>query len=63
MPARTHPNCLKCEFFRVSWDAAFPRSCTQFDIKCRALPSVEVFNATGRQCPSFAVKGVHKSDT
>ncbi|MDR2444753.1 MAG: hypothetical protein LBD44_02290 [Spirochaetaceae bacterium] len=55
MAANTYPNCLKCKFFKVSWDAAFPRSCTQFGIKCRALPSVEVFNATKQHCPSFVI--------
>jgi hypothetical protein len=47
------PNCLKCVYFKVSWDAAFPRSCTVFEIKCRNLPSVEVFRATGQKCPAF----------
>ncbi|MDR0409845.1 MAG: hypothetical protein LBH18_05550 [Spirochaetaceae bacterium] len=53
------PNCLKCKYFKVSWDADFPRSCTQFDIKCRPLPSVEVLNATGRACPSFTINEAH----
>jgi hypothetical protein len=55
------PDCLKCKFFKVSWDAAFPRACTQFDIKCRSLPSVEVFNATRQPCPAFTIKDVHIS--
>jgi len=47
------PNCLKCEFFKVTWDPMFPRSCEIFSIKCTNLPSAEVFRATGSSCPSF----------
>ena len=47
------PNCLKCVYFKVSWDPAFPRSCEIFGIKCRDLPQAEVFRATGTRCPSF----------
>jgi len=50
------PNCLKCLYFRVSWDPAFPRSCLVFGVKSRSLPSLDVFAATGRHCPSFKLK-------
>jgi len=50
------PNCLKCAFFKVTWDPAFPRSCEIFSIKCANLPSAEVFRATGANCPSFRLK-------
>ncbi|MDR2841580.1 MAG: hypothetical protein LBV52_00075 [Spirochaetaceae bacterium] len=50
------PNCLKCKYFKVSWDINFPRICTLFNIKCRSLPSAEVYNATRTQCPSFELK-------
>jgi hypothetical protein len=47
------PNCLKCVYFKVSWDPVFPHSCGIFGIKCRDLPQAEVFRATGTHCPSF----------
>ncbi|MDL2228969.1 hypothetical protein LJC14_01835 [Treponema sp. OttesenSCG-928-L16] len=50
------PDCLKCVYFKVSWDPSFPRSCTVFGIKSRNLPSIEVFRATGYHCPSFKIK-------
>jgi hypothetical protein len=50
------PDCLKCVHFRITWDPAFPRSCTVFGIKSARLPSTEVFIATGKQCPSFSRK-------
>ncbi|MDR2942425.1 MAG: hypothetical protein LBV17_07535 [Treponema sp.] len=55
IPSRP-PNCLKCAFFKVTWDPAFPRSCEIFSIKCGNLPSAEVFRATGANCPSFKLK-------
>lgn len=47
------PNCLKCVYFKVTWDTALPRSCAVFGFKCLNLPSVEVFRSTGSHCPSF----------
>lgn len=55
IPSRP-PNCLKCVHFKITWDPDFPRSCGIFSIKCRGLPSHEVFRATGRNCPSFRLK-------
>ncbi|MDR0555384.1 MAG: hypothetical protein LBG76_11405 [Treponema sp.] len=54
--SRREPDCLKCAYFKVTWEPAFPRSCGVFGIKCRNLPSFEVFQATGRHCPSFRLK-------
>jgi hypothetical protein len=50
------PNCLKCLYFKVTWEPDFPRSCKIFGIKCRNLPSVEVLRATGHPCPAFQLK-------
>ena len=50
------PNCLKCAFFKITWDSVFPRACEIFSIKCSNLPSHEVFRATGANCPSFRLK-------
>ena len=50
------PNCLKCAYFRVTWEPDFPRSCELFSIKCRGLPSHEVFRAAGANCPLFRLK-------
>jgi len=50
------PDCLKCIHFRITWEPSFPRACDLFGVKCRNLPSHEVFAATGRHCPSFELK-------
>lgn len=47
------PNCLKCRHFYVSWDPGFPRACRVFGVKSRQMPSLAVFQATGRHCPAF----------
>jgi hypothetical protein len=49
------PNCLKCEYFAVTWDAKFPRSCKVFGIKSRNLPSWAVHRSTGKHCPAFSL--------
>ncbi|MDR1249372.1 MAG: hypothetical protein LBK63_08735 [Treponema sp.] len=47
------PDCRKCGHFKITWEPAFPRSCLVFGIKSRNYPSIEVYRATGRHCPSF----------
>jgi hypothetical protein len=55
MPDRP-PDCLKCAYFKITWESAFPRACLVFGVKSRALPSAEVFQATGRHCPAFQAR-------
>ena len=50
------PNCLKCRFFKVTWQPAYPRACSVFGIKCITLPSIEVRQSTGKNCPAFKLK-------
>jgi hypothetical protein len=50
------PNCIKCVYFRVTWEAAFPRACQLFGVKSRNFPSSEIFRATGIHCPYFQEK-------
>lgn len=50
------PNCHDCEYFKVSWDSRFPKSCSKFGFKGRQLPSIEVLAATGQQCCFFLAK-------
>ena len=47
--------CLRCLWYAVSWDPAFPHSCRQFGIKSRELPSVSVLRNTGQPCPSWEI--------
>jgi hypothetical protein len=49
-------NCLKCVYFRVTWNPAAPRACRLFGFKGKELPSVAVRRVTGKDCPSFKLK-------
>jgi hypothetical protein len=54
MEAPDHaPPCMKCKWFSVTWESAFPRACSIFGIKCSDLPAMEVFRSTGNHCPAF----------
>lgn len=50
------PNCLKCVFFKVSWDVQRPRQCSYFGFKSKELPSHVVFQSSGAHCPHFQAK-------
>jgi hypothetical protein len=50
------PNCLKCGWFKITWDAAFPRACEFFGFKGQGFPQAEVQKATGQPCPAFKLK-------
>ena len=50
------PNCLICRHFKITWEPAFPRACLLFGVKCRTLPSAEVYLSTGKHCFAFQVK-------
>ena len=50
------PNCWKCRFFRISWDARFPYECDAMKFKSQALPCVQVMTIDGRECQSFRFK-------
>ena len=56
------PDCLRCKHFKVTWEPAFPRSCLLFGIKCRNLPSVEVFLSAGKHCFAFQAKEIKGND-
>jgi hypothetical protein len=56
-------NCLKCSYYKVSWDPQMPHSCDIFSIKSRLMPSLEVFRSAGSNCPSFRLKeGLRKEN-
>ena len=50
------PDCFRCRHFKITWDLAFPRACLLFGLKCRNLPSMEVFISSGSHCFAFDAK-------
>lgn len=53
---KKYVNCLKCKHFFITWNTNFPRACSVFGFKGKNLPSQQVFNTTGKKCPSFEKK-------
>jgi hypothetical protein len=52
------PDCFKCRHFKITWEPFYPRSCQFFCIKCRNLPSMEVFLSTGKHCFAFEARDI-----
>jgi len=50
------PDCFKCRYFKITWELSYPRSCQFFGVKCRNLPSMEVFLSTGKNCYAFEAR-------
>lgn len=50
------PFCPRCVHYYVTWDPSFPKGCQLFGVKSRRLPSAEVRDANGRDCPAFQLK-------
>lgn len=50
------PNCWKCRFFRISWDARFPYECEAMKFKSQSLPCAQVMSIDGRECQWFRYK-------
>nr|CRH04696.1 conserved protein of unknown function [Candidatus Magnetococcus massalia] len=49
-------NCMKCKYFKITWDPNHPRACTAMGFKGKEMPSVEVERASGHPCLRFAPK-------
>ena len=57
------PNCWKCRFFKISWDARFPYECEAMKFKSQALPCIQVMSIDGRECQWFRCKSETGPDT
>ena len=52
--------CINCKFYRVSWDADMPYSCTKLGFKSKVEPSTYVIQISGNICQSFIAKNRNK---
>ena len=55
-PQKGFINCIKCEYFFITWEARMPRGCKAFGFKGREMPSITVFKTSGSKCPIFKEK-------
>jgi hypothetical protein len=53
---RNSPDCFDCVHLHIVPDMARPRACDVFGVQCANLPSIEIYQATGKQCPAFEAK-------
>ena len=53
-------NCFQCVYFSITWDPKFPKACKLFGFKSAGLPSITVFQSTGKDCIAFKKKEVKK---
>lgn len=49
-------NCVKCEYFHVTWDKKFPNGCSLYGFKSATFPARTVHEATGSACSNFKNK-------
>jgi hypothetical protein len=50
------PICGRCRFYHVTWDRHFPHGCKAFGLKSKAMPSLTVYQNSGRHCQAFQPK-------
>lgn len=49
-------SCHQCKYFYVTWDNSFPYGCKANGFKGKIMPSLMVFQASGKSCLSFEPK-------
>jgi hypothetical protein len=49
-------DCMKCQYFYVTWDPKFPKGCKAFGFKSLNMPSLTVLTSSGKPCMNFALK-------
>ncbi len=48
--------CRNCSYYYITWDNNFPYGCKLFGIKSKKLPSVVVYQTSGKDCEGFEQK-------
>jgi len=49
-------NCLKCQYYYITWDPARPKGCRFFGFKGLLMPSHTVKATSGQECKAFTLK-------
>lgn len=52
-PQRGRVTCFGCAHLVTTYERSFPYACRLMGMKSRALPSIEVFKATGEECRGY----------
>ncbi len=48
--------CRTCRHYFITWDRKFPHGCRAAGFRSAAMPHLEVFAASGRQCLLYEKK-------
>lgn len=56
MSGNERVNCMKCQYYYVTWDPQAPKGCKAFGFKTNTMPSLAVFNSSGKPCMNFELK-------
>ncbi|MGF7048280.1 hypothetical protein J2T13_002787 [Paenibacillus sp. DS2015] len=49
-------DCMKCQYFYVTWDPKYPKGCKAFEFKTHTMPSLAVLRSSGKACMNFEPK-------
>ncbi|KJS88370.1 MAG: uracil-DNA glycosylase [Peptococcaceae bacterium BICA1-8] len=49
-------NCLKCQFYYITWEKKFPRGCKAHGFKTVQNPAALVLRSSGTKCLYFKEK-------
>ncbi len=55
-------NCRRCVNYYVTWDRDHPHGCRAMGFKGKLMPSMAVFNSSGKPCMLFLKKPLRKKD-
>ncbi|MBN2782256.1 MAG: uracil-DNA glycosylase [Campylobacterales bacterium] len=51
-------NCRRCVYFFVTWQPNNPYGCKAYGFKSKMIPSMVVFQSSGRDCEMFRAKNI-----
>ncbi|EMS72152.1 hypothetical protein [Ruminiclostridium cellobioparum] len=49
-------NCRNCKYHYITWDSNMPYGCKAFGFKTRQIPSLVVFQSSGKDCQAYEQK-------
>jgi hypothetical protein len=49
-------NCLKCEYYKVTWNPKKPHECKAYNFKSKYFPNLILLRETGIACQYFKLK-------
>ncbi|MCJ8345016.1 hypothetical protein MJH12_05710 [bacterium] len=55
---QTRINCIRCKYYKVTWEVDRPHSCTLFAFKSKALPMHVVRQSDGNPCQGYRLKKI-----